>query len=253
MNKKSTAYCFLLIMTVIYFFLSHYVALFSHEWTHGTLAWVFGYKSNPFDIYYGVKTWSDLLLFPHIDEAVNYSHICSIGHPYQAGIIAITPPVITNGGMFLICIYLQSKKWLMNKKWLFYFVFWLSIMSLGNVFDYIPVRTFSTHGDIGNFLNAFNISPWWVFVIGTSIVVVFFYHFFKTQVPRVYQIMDIQTVAARTFLLFIILIILPGLFAIPGLGCGSNYTCNAIAWISIAYIPILMIILWPGRQYLHEK
>jgi hypothetical protein len=47
----------LLIWTVPFILLAHYVAVFSHELTHSFVAWVMGYKSNPFNIQYG-GTWN---------------------------------------------------------------------------------------------------------------------------------------------------------------------------------------------------
>ena len=37
---------------------------------------------------------------------------------------------------------------------------WLAVMNLGNFNDYIPARTFASHGDIGEITTFLGISPW---------------------------------------------------------------------------------------------
>ena len=250
MSKRIILYLIFLVVTLLYFILTHYIALFAHEWTHGTVAWIFGYKSNPFNIYYGIDKWKDLIIFPNVDEAVNYLGISFSGHPYIAGIIAITPPVITNGGLFLVFSYLSSFKSLQKRPWLYYFIFWLVIMNLGNWLDYIPVRTFSTHADIGNFIKGFGMSPWWVYIIGTYILIFFLWHFFKIQIPRAYEIMNINSTAGRAILLFIVLVTLFYFFGGTGRSAVKfNYTCNVISYSFIAAIPLMMFFLWPSKKY----
>jgi len=240
MSKKVFSF---IALTVIFFLISHYIILFSHEWTHGSLAYLFGYKPNPFCIQYGINSWTDIFLFPKIDEAVQYSYLYFIGHPYEAGIIAITPPLLVNGGQYLICMYLLSRPWIQKSHWTFYFIFWLAIMALGNWYDYIPIRAFAYTGDVGNFNHTFGISPWWIYIIGTYIVIFFLWHFLKIQLPRLFRIMGIKNNFSRVLLLFIVLSTIFFLFG--GTGLNNNSICQIMSWSSISLIPILMFALSP--------
>jgi hypothetical protein len=52
--------------------LVYYTIVLMHEWGHGTTAWLFGYKTSPFQVRYG--GW--LLL--NCDEAVPYEQVLNI-------------------------------------------------------------------------------------------------------------------------------------------------------------------------------
>jgi hypothetical protein len=40
------------------------------------------------------------------------------------------------------------------------FLFWLAVMSAGNLWSYTPVRTITTHGDMANAALGLGISSW---------------------------------------------------------------------------------------------
>ena len=49
----------LLIWTLPFVLLAHYVAVFPHELTHSFFAWFLGYKSTPLNIQYGATSLSN--------------------------------------------------------------------------------------------------------------------------------------------------------------------------------------------------
>ncbi len=77
----------LLIVTLPFIIIAHYVAVYPHEFTHSFLAWALGYKSNPLNITYGGTGISNLLLMSGIDENVNYEAIYQ-NNPYHIALIA---------------------------------------------------------------------------------------------------------------------------------------------------------------------
>lgn len=68
----------LITLTILFFFLSHYLSVFAHEYAHAVTAWLLGYKSNPLDLNYGGTSPANLLLLMSIDQNVNNNVIFSL-------------------------------------------------------------------------------------------------------------------------------------------------------------------------------
>ncbi len=66
------------------FVTSYYISILLHEWGHGTVAWLYGLKSSPFDVTYG--SWA---LLPNIDEHVNYASLLAASRGVAAALIGI--------------------------------------------------------------------------------------------------------------------------------------------------------------------
>lgn len=84
LHVKRLTFCIALALLI---FIAHHATVYLHEWTHGTIAWLAGYKKSPFGIHYGVQ-WITLL---DIDEAVPYPAILADGKPSVMTAIAIRP------------------------------------------------------------------------------------------------------------------------------------------------------------------
>ncbi|CAD6516484.1 hypothetical protein LMG28727_01334 [Paraburkholderia kirstenboschensis] len=54
-------------LTPVFFILSLWVSAFPHEYAHSIIAWLFGYKPNPFDIDYRSFDWKNVLLLENND------------------------------------------------------------------------------------------------------------------------------------------------------------------------------------------
>lgn len=165
------------------------VAVYLHEWTHGTLAWIFGYKSSPFAIDYGGWSLSNVLYFSNIDQAVNNYAIALIGHPLQSAIILVVPPIIINGGLTLISFRLLRKSLQRHtapRAWL-WFLYGSIIWNMGEFFSYTCLRAFSTHADIGLFLEYTGFSPWVIFVPGFYLSAYGYHRFFGYYKTAVMQ------------------------------------------------------------------
>ncbi|MGA2412385.1 MAG: site-2 protease family protein, partial [Candidatus Binataceae bacterium] len=150
----------LLLLTVPFIIISHYVAVYPHEFTHSFLAWGLGYKSNPFNIQYGGTGLSNLLLITGVDENVNYEAV-SQSNPHHAALIAFAGPAM-NVLLFLVSYWLLQKKQIHDRSYLYYFLIWFNVMNIANVFDYVPIRTFTPlnwNTDMSNVERGLNISP----------------------------------------------------------------------------------------------
>lgn len=156
----------LLGFTALAMWAAHALAFFAHEYSHSFTAWLLGWKSNPLALNYAPPTLKVLLLQRGISENVDYDPIFANGHGAQAAIIAAAGMVVGNG----IITYTLSR-WacarasqLGSRAWAI-FAYWLCVASVGNFIDYVPVRTFTSEGDMGTVQRGLNWSPWAVLLV----------------------------------------------------------------------------------------
>lgn len=198
------------LITPIFLLLSHYLAVFPHEYAHSFMAWILGVKANPLNLEYGGTSLYNILLLGHIDENVNYSIIFASGHPAYAAVIAFAGAGIANGSLFALSYYLLKKESVQRIPFLFYFLFLFNLMNLGNFYDYVPIRTFANFDDVHNFVMGFDISPWWVYVIGGYIVAFLIWQFFGKTMIAAYIHLRLTGTIQRACLMIICICILSG-------------------------------------------
>ena len=244
----------LLIWTVPFVLLAHYVAVFPHELTHSFFAWFLGHKSNPLAIQYGGTGLSNLLLLSGVDENVDYQQIFQ-QNPYHVALIAFAGPGIANGGMFLLSYWLLQKPQIHDKPYLYYFILWFNLMNIANLFDYVPFRTFTPVNwdtDMSNLERGLNISPWIVYVIGGYLVLFVIWQFFSKTLVESYVYLGLNSLWIRSFLLVSTVLVLFGYFSSAGLhGYGeiSAFLSMTSRWIC----PAVILFCWPDRQWVREK
>jgi len=240
----------LILLTPIFILLSHYLAVFPHEYAHSFTAWLLGHKTNPLAILYGGTSWSNLLLLSHIDENVNYDLIFSQGQNFHAALIAFAGPGIANGLLFILSFLLLKSKSIKEKPYTYYFLFWFNLMNLGNFYDYVPIRTFATHGDIAHLVKGLNISPWYVYIIFGYLVAFLIWQFFTKTMPAMFSTLDINTTAFKASLMIVSVCILFGFFGKSGL---SNNYGELLSITSLLAIPGIIITLWPTRKWANRS
>ncbi len=243
-----------LFVTIFSIVFSYYLSIILHEWGHGTVAWIFGYKATPFDIDYGG------LLLLNIDENVPYNQILAAGQGTRAGLIGIAG-ICVSIVLFMISWFGLTK---INSNYFSYSLFyWFAVINMVPIFQYLTVQTFSVEGDVGRFTQGLNISPWWVFVPGTTFVCAALYQFFMHLIPKAYAILSIHSLwVQRTFLLgslfgIFLWIYLHGYNPLsdPGMSAGGKI----FAIFSTLLVPILFLIcnpscVWVKREtFLHER
>lgn len=121
------------------------------------------------------------------------------------------------------------------------------LMNLGNFYDYVPIRTFTTHGDVANFMNGLHISPWWIYIFGGYIVAYLIWYFFSRTLIAAYHHLSLNT-PMRAFLMIICVLILMGFFGSPGLLDYGDISFFLSA-TSLIVIPGMMAVLWPTREW----
>lgn len=242
----------LIVLTPIFFLFSHYLAVFPHEYGHSTMAWLYGYKSNPFAIDYGGNSWLNILLLAHIDENVNYNLIFSQGHNFQAALIAFAGPGLANGLLYILSLFLINHKPNRFRPYYMYFLLWFNFMNLANFYDYVPIRTFGTHGDIAHISQGLNLSPWWIYAIGSYLVGFLIWQFFTKTLPQVFTYLKFNTTYARATLTVLFVCLLFGLFAIPG-SMGYGEISHFLSVTSLLAIPAIILMVWPTAVRLKKQ
>ena len=117
-------YIIFILITLIAYQLAFYLVLFPHEWSHATIAWLFGFQTSPFAIDYG-GSWSlTNILLLNVYENVNYYLLYLTGHFTLMGFIGLAGPIFYNFGGYLVSLFLLSRKKILKHKWLFYILFW---------------------------------------------------------------------------------------------------------------------------------
>jgi hypothetical protein len=243
-----------LITTILFFFLAHYLAVLPHEYAHSIMAWLLGVKSHPMNIHYGFDSFRSIVLLTNIDENNNYFLMYLLGKRHLMPLISFAGPGIGNGSMYLISLYcLNRVRYLQKKPLLYYFIFWFHVMCLGNLYDYVPIRVFSTHGDIGHILFGLNnLSPWWVFIPITYLVLFLIFYFFTNTLLKIYKRVIADSAGQQAILMSLMVITIFYFFASPGLS-GYGQICRFISIVSIASIPAILYMNWPSRAWVKRR
>jgi hypothetical protein len=232
--------------------LAHYLAVFPHEYAHSFMAWFLGYKQNPLAINYGGTSWLNLFLLFHIDEHVNYDLIIAQGHLYHMALIAFAGPGIGNGLLYLISLFLLTRKKVQRNPLLFYFIFWFNFMNLANFYDYVPVRTFATHGDIAHITKGLDISPWSIYIIVGYLVAFVIWYFFTRTLIQAFIYLKLQTTSLRASLMIVCVLPLFGYFGMAGF-IDYGEISHFLSATSFILIPGAIIACWPTRDWVKRQ
>lgn len=243
----------LILLTPIFILLAHYLVVFIHEYAHAFTAWILGYKHSAFDLNYGGTSWGNLLLLSNIDQKVNNQLIYAAGHPGHVALIALAGPVL------IICLFFLSF-WLIQNKttkknpYLLYFLFFVNLWCLGGTYAYVPIRTFTTHGEMVDVLDieqALSISPWWIYFFIGYLVLFMMWQFFSKTLISIYKYVGLSTTLARASLMIICVLILFGYCGLAGF-VNHGAISHFISATSVLAIPGIVTVLWPTRKWVKQ-
>ena len=228
----------LLAVTLPLILLAHYAAVLPHEFSHSFMAWALGLKSDPFAIDWGGTSLLNILLLIHVDENVDYSTALDAGKNWQVALVAFAGPGLANGGLYLIARLMMAKR-LMTSPFLVYCLLWFLFMNLANLFDYVPLRTFSPWDDVAHFRLATGVSPWVIYVIGGYAVLAAIIDFYRRSLPVSLDTSGIDLPAPRACLLVVMTTLLFGYFAIPAFRVPDEVS-HVMGGTSLMLIPIVI-------------
>jgi hypothetical protein len=237
-----------LLITVISIIASYYIAIILHEWGHGTVAWLYGYKKAFFDVQYGGWRLQD------VDENVPYDQILAAKQGVAAAMIGIA------GLSVSIVLFLVSLTAMAKIKYsvvLYSFFYWFSVINMVPIIQYLTVQTFSVEGDVGRFTHGLDISPWWVFVLGTLFICFALYRFLRFAVPKAYALIPIKTLwVKRCFLAvslgIMFLLIYSGGYN-PLSDRGMPVISKVYAVLTMFLVPVLFFLCNPSLKWVKKQ
>jgi hypothetical protein len=247
----NTKHLKLIIVTPVFILLCHHLAFFLHEYAHAFVAWMLGYKISPFDINYGGFSPSNILLLSNVDQDVDNSAIYSLGHPGHVALIA-SAGLIMNGILFVLSLFSLKHKNIKDRPYTFYFLFLFNLMNLGNLYCYIPIRTFANTGDIFDIRDSLDLSPWWIYVIFTYLVAFLIWHFFTRTLIAGYINLKITTIALSSSFMIMCVFILFGYFGLAGF-LNQDEISHFLSATSFVSIPGIILALWPTRNWVLQQ
>lgn len=235
-----------LLLCILFIWITHYIAFFSHEYSHSTTAWLLGYKSNPLALDYGRFTLGNVLLAGQVDENVDYRAIFAQDHGHAAAFIAFAGSGIGNAPLYLVTLLLLWKEAVRRRPRLFLFLFWLNLMCVGNFYDYVPIRTFVSHGDIANITHGLKISPWVVVVVAGYPIALAMWYFFARILKDASSLLVPGSRGLQATLVVICAFLMFGYFGASGL-FGYGDVSQTLSGLSVLAIPCIVLACWPPR------
>jgi hypothetical protein len=143
-SERSWRWPTLVALLLVQLWSAHAIAFFLHEYAHSFTAWLLGWKANPFDLYFPPVSPIVWLLQLGINQNVNEVPIFASGHGPDAAFIGGAGMVLGNA---LLSLPLSRLVWRWaqqtNRTGWALFAYWCTVASLGNLLDYVPIRTFT--------------------------------------------------------------------------------------------------------------
>jgi hypothetical protein len=195
---------------------------------------------------YGHLTPQNVAFLLGIDGNVDYDPIFAAGKGYLASLIAVAGVLFGNGVFYFAARGLYSFAKERHRQVLGLFAFLFCLMNVGNFLCYVPVRTFTAHGDMATLERGLHALPWWVAAVLGIPFAVAIWHFFSTLLPDACDSLflgkRIQRVALLALSSFTVFVFPFGAAGLRGYGEVSR-------WISIfswcALFPVVVILCWP--------
>lgn len=240
--RKSNA--ILLLLTPLYILIAQLTA-YIHEFAHSFTAWALGFKADPLNIIYGGWSFKNLFFLANIDENVNYILIDQLGHRHLISLIAFAGPGIATLSIYLISLYLLRKNF---NKYLYYFIFWINLINLRELWAYVPLRALSTTADIANINYSLDLSPWWIFILISPFVVWAVWNFFSNTLKNAYAKLGLLTNSSKAILFTLTVLYFFTLTGLQILTANYNFITHAITWSSFIAIPFILFSYWPCKQ-----
>jgi hypothetical protein len=250
--SRLTMHAGFVVSCLICILLAHYAAVLPHEYAHSFMAFALGYKSDPLVIHFGGTSVGNLISLINIDEQVDYAPMFARGDGPAAALVGIAGPGLANGTMYLLSLFLLRRPSVRRNAFLFMLVFWFNFMNVANFFDYVPIRTFASHGDIGHITQGLGISAWTALVvlgIPTSLAMWFLY---TRTLPQALGRIAPDSPFRQGFIVTLSVVIMFGYFGLAGF-VGYGEPSHTLSVLSLCLIPIMLIACRPSRRWMRAR
>jgi len=234
---------------------AHAVVFFAHEYSHSFVAWILGWKVNPLALNYAHLSPTVVLIQLGIDQNVDEVPIFNSGHGAQAAIISAAGMIIGNLlltlplGLWGLRIAKEHSSRLFGM-----LCYWVTVASIGNLIDYVPIRTFTDGTDLYQDMYAvergLNWTPWTLLtVFGVPIMAVVAFFLFRIM-PNAIRWLFPSSPNGRRTMAFLTAFFLFGFYGLAGL-LGGGPISYLLSIISVAIIMPIAAIL--GGHFLGSR
>lgn len=226
---------------------AHAIAFFLHEYAHSFTAWALGWKQNPLALNYAHPTLTVFLVQLGISQNVDEAAIFASGHGVQAAAISAAGAVLGNAILsYSLSRWLYSKARRRGARAWALAAYWLTVTSIGNFIDYVPVRTFIVGTDLDQDMYAvergFHWSPWTLLALfGVPTALAVFYFFSRIQ-PKSMAWLFPASRSQRAFTVALTALFLFGFYGAAG-WTGAGQISHRISVFSVCVVAPLVAVL----------
>jgi hypothetical protein len=233
----------LILLLLVQLWAAHGVVFFTHEYAHSFTAWMLGWKFNPLDLHYPPLSPLIFLIQYGIDQNVNEGPIFSSGHGIDAGLIAAAGAVVGNGLIALPLSRLAYRAAIARHRpgWAL-LAYWCTVASVGNFFDYVPIRTFTLAGDMGSVQRGFGWSPWTLLVVFGLPTLIAMIWLFLRVVPQTLRQLFPASAPRQALVAVLTVSVMFGFFGAVGLLEGGPVS-HRLSTVTVMFILPLAIIV----------
>jgi hypothetical protein len=230
----------LILLILLQWWLAHAIVFFAHEYAHATVAWLLGWKASPFDLHFPPLSLKLLLIQLGIDQDVNEAPIFAAGRGIDVGLIAIAGMVLGNGLITLplsrfayrAAVRRGQRGWAM-------LAFWCSLASLGNLIDYVPIRTFTLESDMGSVQKGFGWSPWTLLVVLGVPTLILLIQFLGRTLPATLTWLFPDSLARQIVVAILAMLALFGFYGAAGLLEGGEISRRLSLLSVFGLVPLM--------------
>ncbi len=232
-------------LTVLQLWTAHACAFFPHEYAHSFVAWMLGWKANPLALNYAHPSLTVLLVQLGINQNVDEVPIFASGHGSQAAMISAAGVVM---GMVTYSLsrwgYMEAHR-RASRGWAM-FCYWVSVASLGNLIDYVPIRTFTDGTDLYQDMFAvergLGWSPWTLLVVFGIPTTFALGHFFLRVEPSTLRWLFPSSAVKRAVVAVLTSLILFDFYGAAGWTDGGPIS-HQMSIVSVCIVAPLIAIL----------
>jgi hypothetical protein len=167
--------------------LAHALAFFAHEYAHAWAAYFLHVKANPFQLAWARPSAVVWLFQLGISQGVEEAPLFAAGQGWKAAAISAAGMLVGNALVSWSAARLLAR-WAGARPVAGLLAYWLTVASLGNLLDYVPIRTWVPPGDLTQDMWAveqgLRLPPWGLLAVLGPLVVVYGYFFFARIQPR---------------------------------------------------------------------
>lgn len=232
--------------------LAQYAAVLPHEYAHSFMAYALGYKSDPLVIHFGGLSAVNLLSLININEHVDYAAMFARGDGLAAALVGFAGPGLANGSLYLLSLFLLQRPGVRNNAFLSMLVFWFNLTNVGNFYDYVPVRTFASHGDIAHITQGLGVPAWVALVVLGIPTAIAMWFLFTRTLPQALGRIAPGSSFRQAFIVDLSVIFIFGYSGLAGF-IGYGEVSHVLSAVSLCLVLVVLFLCRPTCRWMRTR